>query len=54
PVIASGGASNAVHLREGLDAGATGVLVASILHDGVTTVGELKVQLGAMGVVVRQ
>ena len=54
PVIASGGASNAVHLREGLDAGATGVLVASILHDGVTTGGELKVQLGAMGVVVRQ
>lgn len=54
PVIASGGASNAAHLREGLEAGATGVLVASILHDGVTTVGELKARLGTMGVEVRQ
>jgi len=54
PVIASGGASNAGHLREGIEAGATGVLVASILHDGETTVGELKSQLGTMGVEVRQ
>jgi imidazoleglycerol phosphate synthase cyclase subunit len=53
PVIASGGADNAGHLLEGIRSGATAVLVASILHDGDTTVGELKDALAAAGVVVR-
>ncbi len=53
PVIASGGADNAGHLREALTAGATAVLAASILHDGDTTVGSLKDELVANGTEVR-
>jgi imidazoleglycerol phosphate synthase cyclase subunit len=53
PVIASGGADNAGHLIDALAAGASAVLVASILHDGDTTVGELKTSLASAGVVVR-
>jgi imidazoleglycerol phosphate synthase cyclase subunit len=53
PVIASGGASNAGHLAAALDSGASAVLVASILHDGDTTVGELKSALASAGVAVR-
>jgi imidazole glycerol-phosphate synthase subunit HisF len=54
PVIASGGASNAAHLAEALQAGASAVLVASILHEAETTVGELKAHLGRVGIEVRQ
>ncbi len=53
PVIASGGANEAGHLLEALWAGASAVLVASILHDGDTTVGALKRALGDAGIVVR-
>ncbi|MFV9672084.1 MAG: HisA/HisF-related TIM barrel protein, partial [Acidimicrobiia bacterium] len=53
PVIASGGADNADHLEHALSAGATAVLIASILHDGVTTVGSLKKELLANGTEVR-
>jgi imidazole glycerol-phosphate synthase subunit HisF len=53
PVIASGGAAGAEHLVAAVDAGASAVLVASILHDGDTTVGELKASLAAAGIVVR-
>ncbi len=53
PVIASGGADGPVHLVEAVRAGASAVLVASILHDGETTVGELKSGLAAGGVEVR-
>ncbi len=53
PVIASGGADNADHLEDALSSGATAVLIASILHDGVTTVGSLKRQLLANGTEVR-
>jgi cyclase len=53
PVIASGGADNADHLEEAISSGATAVLIASILHDGVTTVGSLKRQLIAKGTAVR-
>jgi cyclase len=53
PVIASGGADNADHLEEAISSGATAVLIASILHDGVTTVGSLKRQLIANGTAVR-
>jgi cyclase len=43
PVIASGGAGNADHVREALTlGGADAVLVAGILHDGISTVGALK------------
>jgi imidazoleglycerol phosphate synthase cyclase subunit len=53
PVIASGGASEARHLVEALESGASAALVASILHDGDTTVSALKTALAAAGIVVR-
>ncbi len=53
PIIASGGADNAGHLREALATGASAVLTASILHDGDTTVGSLKEELLAGGTEVR-
>lgn len=53
PVIASGGADNASHLQGALDSGATAALIASILHDGVTTVDSLKKELLSNGIEVR-
>ena len=54
PVIASGGAGNAAHVRDALLGGADAALVAGILHDGVTTVCEIKRLLAGAGIVVRQ
>jgi cyclase len=43
PVIASGGAGDASHIRDVIvTGGADAALVAGILHDGTTTVGALK------------
>lgn len=54
PVIASGGAGSSEHLRDALTRGhAQAVLVAGILHDGLTTVGQIKEALTAWGVPVR-
>lgn len=53
PVIASGGASCAADLVSALEAGASAVLIASILHDGDTTVASLKDALAAAGHPVR-
>jgi len=54
PVIASGGAGTKEHLRDGLVEGrAAAVLVAGILHDGLTTVRELKSALLGWGVPIR-
>jgi imidazoleglycerol phosphate synthase cyclase subunit len=53
PVVASGGAADATHLIEAARAGADALLCASILHDGDTTVGELKRALAQAGVEVR-
>jgi len=54
PVIASGGAGRAEHLRDAfVEAHASAALVAGILHDGLTTVGELKGALTGWGVPVR-
>lgn len=54
PVIASGGAGASAHLRDAFREGeAAAALVAGILHDGVTTVGELKSDLKSWGVDVR-
>jgi len=53
PVIASGGAANAAHLVAAINAGASAVLVASILHNGETTVGHLKTRLDEAGIEVR-
>jgi imidazoleglycerol phosphate synthase cyclase subunit len=54
PVIASGGAASAAHMVEAVRAGASAVLAASILHDGETTVAELKETLYAAGLEVRR
>jgi imidazoleglycerol phosphate synthase cyclase subunit len=53
PVIASGGANEARHLIEALETGASAALIASILHDGDTTVGQLKHALIEAGILVR-
>lgn len=53
PVIASGGAGSAAHVREALDAGADAALLAGILHDGVTTVREVKRAVEEAGMPVR-
>lgn len=54
PVIASGGASGHEHMAEAIRVGASAVLVASILHDGLTTVDALKEGLAAAGIGVRR
>ncbi|RKH42075.1 imidazole glycerol phosphate synthase subunit HisF [Corallococcus llansteffanensis] len=54
PVIASGGAGRAEHVREALTlGGADAALVAGILHDGLTTVGALKTLLRDSGLPIR-
>lgn len=54
PVVASGGAGNARHMRDVLrDAEADAALAAGIFHSGQTTVGEVKRLLAEAGVHVR-
>ncbi|MBO86545.1 MAG: hypothetical protein CL927_14410 [Deltaproteobacteria bacterium] len=53
PVIASGGARSGSHLVDAVQAGASAVLAASVLHDGLSTVGQLKQDLLRAGVEVR-
>jgi imidazole glycerol-phosphate synthase subunit HisF len=53
PVIASGGADSAEHIRDAFAAGADAVLAASIFHDGDTTPNDVKLYLQEHGVRVR-
>ncbi len=53
PIIASGGANSAQHMAEAVEAGATGLLAASIFHEADLTVGDLKRDLKALGLEVR-
>lgn len=53
PVIASGGANSAEHIREAFAAGADAVLAASIFHDGDTTPNDVKLYLQEHGIKVR-
>jgi cyclase len=53
PVIASGGAGKLEHLAEALDAGAHGVLAASIFHFQGSTIPEARAFLRAKGFAVR-
>jgi cyclase len=53
PVIASGGAGALEHFAPAVAAGADAVLAASVFHDGLLTVGEVKDALRSEGVVVR-
>ncbi len=54
PIIASGGAAGPEHMAAAVGAGADAVLAASILHDGVTSVPDLKAELARLGVEVRR
>lgn len=55
PVIASGGAGNAAHVRDAIALGnADAALVAGILHDGTTTVRALKAAMHAADIPVRE
>lgn len=54
PVIASGGAGEPRHFGEAFRAGASGALAASIFHDRVCSVGEVKAALSAVGIEVRK
>ncbi|HEY2851989.1 MAG TPA: imidazole glycerol phosphate synthase subunit HisF [Gemmatimonadaceae bacterium] len=54
PVVASGGAGGAAHVLDALREGeADAALVAGIVHDGDTTIGEIKRVLAAGGLPVR-
>ncbi len=54
PLIASGGAGSAEHVRAALAAGADAALAASIFHDGLYSVGEVKRYLADKGLAVRR
>ncbi len=53
PVVASGGGATVAHMLEAFAAGADAVLAASLLHDGVMTIGALKRELAEHGEEVR-
>jgi imidazole glycerol phosphate synthase subunit HisF len=53
PVIASGGAADASDLIDGVNAGASAVLIASMLHTNRTTVDRIKGEMLAGGIEVR-
>ena len=54
PVIASGGAGSVDHIYDALTiGGAEAALVASIVHYGTFTIGQIKAELAARGVDVR-
>ena len=49
PVIASGGARTASDLESAFEAGATGALLAGVLHDRITSITNLRLELAALG-----
>lgn len=53
PVIASGGAGTLDHLLAAANEGASGILAASIFHDGTCSIGEAKAYLAERGVPMR-
>ena len=54
PVVASGGVGSLEHFVEGARAGATGLLAASVFHDGVFRIQQAKDVLAAAGLPVRR
>jgi cyclase len=55
PVIASGGAGTLEHIHQAVtEGGAEAALVASLVHYGIHTIGEMKAYLAERGVPVRQ
>jgi cyclase len=53
PVIASGGVGTLEHFIEGAEAGATGLLAASVFHFGTFTIAQVKAAMHAAGLPVR-
>ena len=53
PVIASGGAGSVRNLFDAFQAGADAVLAASIFHNGIHTIAEVKDTLAALGIPIR-
>lgn len=53
PVIASGGVGTLEHFVEGAQAGATGLLAASVFHFGTFTIAQVKAALSAARLPVR-
>lgn len=54
PVIASGGAGAVEHFAPAIHAGADAVLAASVFHNGELTIGAVKQELVAQGILVRE
>ncbi|MEO7277046.1 MAG: imidazole glycerol phosphate synthase subunit HisF [Sphingomicrobium sp.] len=54
PVIASGGAGTPEHFREAFEAGASGALAATVFHDGLIAIPELKEFLATCGIEMRR
>ena len=54
PVVASGGVGTLDHLVEGVRAGATAVLAASIFHFAEHTIAEAKAHMAEAGIAVRR
>ncbi len=54
PVVASGGVGQLAHFVAGAEAGATGLLAASVFHFGTFTVADVKQALAGAGLPVRR
>lgn len=54
PVVASGGVGELAHFADGARAGATGLLAASVFHDGVLRIAHAKDALAQAGFPVRR
>ena len=53
PVVASGGVGTMQHFVDGAQAGATGLLAASVFHFGTFSIGQVKAALNGAGLPVR-
>lgn len=53
PIVASGGVGTLSHFADGANAGATGLLAASVFHFGQFTIAEVKSSLADAGLPVR-
>jgi len=53
PIVASGGVGSLAHFVEGAQAGATGLLAASVFHFGTFSIPQVKAALAAAGQPVR-
>jgi cyclase len=54
PVVASGGVGTLAHFVAGANAGATGLLAASVFHFGTFTIAQVKAELAAAALPIRK